>query len=70
MRENKFSPAALEGLSERLYSNAQSQSSSFPEVVQLEKRWQAALLQVARHACIHLNTVGLSLKLDRSSSPR
>jgi hypothetical protein len=46
VRENKFSPAALESLSAQLYSNAQNQAQSFPEVLQLERRWHGALLQV------------------------
>ncbi len=46
VRENTFSPSALETIVGLLYSNAQNQASSFPEVVQLERRWHAALLQV------------------------
>jgi hypothetical protein len=49
IREKKFSPSALDSLSGLLYSNAQNQASSFPEVVQLEKRWHGALLQVVLH---------------------
>jgi hypothetical protein len=46
VRENKLSQSALESLSDLLYSNAQNQATSFPEMVQLERRWQTALLQV------------------------
>jgi TATA-binding protein-associated factor len=59
VHENKLSSSALDSIVGLLYSNAQNQSASFPEVVQLELRWHAALIQVTGPASVCFDGVGL-----------